>query len=370
MVTSVTELITEKTESTILTELLAAAAALDLPTTSWQSGSVPRVLLQCDARALADLRASVRSIALGAYLDDAEGGWLDILALGKYGVSRVLATFTEGYVRLTASASAGPYTIGAAALVVSDGTLRYRSTNTASLTLSAGGTLDVPVRAESPGADYNVSTINTLVSPALAGVTVTSPAYGGGATWRTADGTDDESDESVRVRCRARWGTLGRGANELAYIYLATTCPDAPAITRAKVVWGIGDGTVQVYIATSSGPASPSEVAAVKAYLDANAPGTDTPEVDAAAAVAIALTIAIATTDTSSANEDVIDDALQALQASLGIGDDVDLGAIYHACYAGTGIRDVDITTSAALDAAIGASEIASLSWTITLSAP
>ena len=370
MVTSVSELITEKTESTILTELLAAAAALGLPTTSWQSGSVPRVLLQCDARALADLRASVRSIALGAYLDDAEGGWLDILALGKYGVSRVLATFAEGYVRLTDTGGAGPWSIAAAALVVSDGTLRFRSTNTTTLTLPAGGTLDVPVRAEGTGADYNVSTLATMVSPALAGVTVTSPAYGGGATWRTADGADDEGDESVRVRCRARWGTLGRGANDDAYIYLATTCPDAPAITRAKVVWGIGDGTVQVYIATSSGPASPSEVAAVKAYLDTNAPGTDTPEVDAAAAVAIAINAMIATTDTSSANETVIDDALQALQASLDIGDDVDLGAIYHACYAGTGVRDVDLTVSPSADVSIGAHQIASLSWTLTLSAP
>ena len=88
------------------------------------------------------------------------------------------------------------------------------------------------VRAESPGTAYNVSgstLLLTPVSPALAGVTVTAAS-----DWIAPSGTPEESDASLRARCRLRWSTLGRGATLEAYQYNALTAGVA-AITRGHL---------------------------------------------------------------------------------------------------------------------------------------
>jgi phage-related baseplate assembly protein len=230
---------------------------------------------------------------------------------------------------------------------VSDGTRYYRSANATSVTVPAGSYVDVPVRAEGAGAAYNQPAVNVLVSPALPGVAVTSPNYGAGSSWRTADGRDEETDADLRARCVARWATLGRGATEAAYRYIATSCPAAPGVTRAAVVAGPGDGTLTLYLATSSGPASPTEVSLVAAWLAPLKPLTDVASVVAATAAPVSIVGTVKTRDTSAANLARITDALTVLQTSLGIGDDVDLGALYSACYAARDVVDVDLSSPA-----------------------
>jgi phage-related baseplate assembly protein len=290
-------------------------------------------------------------------------------ARSHFDITRSPATYATGYVRLTAAAGVGPYFVGPATLVVSDGVRLFRSTNTAQVTVPAGGSVDIPVRAEGAGSLYNAPSLTALVSPALAGVTVSSPAWGSGATWRTADGRDEETDADLRVRCRARWATLGRGATIEAYRYLATTCPDAPGVTRAGVVPGPGDGTVAIYLATTSGPASAGEATAVAAWLVPRSPATDRVSVAPATAVPVVITATITTRDTSDANRARVVDALMALQRALALGQLVDLGVLYAACYAATDVVDVDLSSPTA-DTPVATSAIAVLSWTITLVAP
>lgn len=363
------ELTRLRTRTELRDALLTRLGAAGFPVTSWPLGGVARTLVEGVAQGIADLWLAVAAIARGMLLDRAEHDWLTELARSHYDVARQPATFTQGYVRLTAVSGAGPYTISPASLVVSDGTRTFRSTNALALTLAVGGTLDVPVQAEAAGADSNVPSVSVLVTPALAGVDVASPAWGGGATWRTADGVDEEGDASVRARCRARWSTLGRGATLAAYAYLATTCPNAPGVTRAAVVPGPGDGTVRVYLATASGVASPAEVAAVQAYLDVRAPITDAPAAHAATAVPVTVTLAVQATDVSTANRARIETALGALQANLALGQRLDIGALYHAAYQAEGVRNATLTSPAA-DVVVSDDALAVMTWTVTMVAP
>lgn len=366
MTTSYATLTTPVTQAQYLAQILATLAAQGFPVTAWQSGNAGRTLAVADAAALTDLRAVIADVARGGYLDTATGDWLTLLAAGLFDITRTAAVYAVGSVTLACVSTAGPYSITAGALVVTDGTRRWRSTNTTTKTVPSGGSVVVDVRAESPGTAYNVSgslLSTTPVSPSLAGVTVTAAS-----SWLTTAGAAEESDASLRARCRARWGTLGRGANDSAYVYWARTGHSAAAdVTRAAVVWGAGDGKLTVYLAGPAGAVSGGTVSTVDAWLDINKPGTDDPTTASATARVVSLiaTVTVDAASDSTANRALATDALTDYFAGLDIGGDVDLGRLYEAFYAAAGIIDVDITQPAT-DTSVNNDEIATLSASIT----
>lgn len=346
--TSVTTLVTAKTADTLRAELLTALADAGFPVASWQPGSIPRDLVYADATALAQLHSVVAELAMAAFLDDATGDWLTLFAASRFQVTRTAAVATVGKVVVTVASGAGPYTITAGGLLVTDGARRWRSTNTTNVTISSAGTVTFTVRAESLGAAYNVanSAINAVVSPALAGVSVSNPVYASG-TWITTAGADAESDASLRQRCRDRWATLGRGATVAAYQYLARTGhASAAQVTRTAVVTGPGDGTLRVYLAGPAGPVDAGVVTTVQTWIDSNKPATDAPTVESAAAtsVTVTATVRVAAASDSTANRALATDALAAYFAALGIGEQVDLGRLYEAIYRAVGVVDCDIS--------------------------
>lgn len=369
-VESVSDILAAKSRDTLITEILAVLATDGCPVTAWQTGNPLRSLVRADATALADLHATVMLIGAAAFLDDASGDWLTLLARSKFDVTRVAGVACVGRVVLTVTAGAGPYTIAAGGLVVTDGARRWRSTNTTAITITSASPTTVEVQAEATGTDYNAAngTITTIVSPANAGVTVTNPAISGGP-WYTTAGAAEENDASLRQRCRDKWGTLGRGAGDTAYRYWARTGHAYEAqVTRAVVEWGVGNGAVTVRIAGPSSAISDAGiVSAVQAWVDANNPGTDDVTVVAATAksVSIDATIRVRTASDSVANRALATDAIAAYFASLDIGDDVDLGALYDACYAAAGVIDVDIATPTT-DTSVNNEEIAVASVALT----
>lgn len=365
MTTTYATLQTETTADAYLTTLLASLAAQGFPVTAWQPGNAGRSLARADAEALADLRSVIAEIARGGYLDTATGDWLDLVAGGLFDLPRVAATFAVGNVTLTCSAAAGPYAIGPGALVVTDGTRRWRSTNATTLTLATGGTLSVEVRAEAPGTASNIS--GTLLSsaplaPALAGVTVSAIP-----SWITTAAVDAETDAALRARCRLRWSTLGRGANLSAYEY-NTLSANVAGITRAQVLSGPGDGEVTVYVAQASGTATGGQVAAVQSALDVVKPVTDTALVVAATPVVIAVTatVYVSAASDSTPNRTLATDAISAYINGLAMGAaTVDTARIGASIYAAAGIRDVDLVAPAA-DVSIAAGQVATVG-TVTL---
>lgn len=370
-VNSISDILTAKSRDTLIAEILASLAADECPVTAWQTGNPLRTLTRADATALADLHATVSLIGAAAFLDDASGDWLTLLARSKFQVARVAAGACVGRVVLTVASGAGPYTLTAGGLLVSDGVRRWRSTNTSAVTITSAATTTIEVQAEAAGTAYNVAngTVTTVVSPALAGVTATNPAISGGP-WYTIAGAAEESDASLRQRCRDKWGTLGRGAGDTAYRYWARTGHAFQSqVTRAVVEWGIGDGTVTVRIAGPTSAITDSAIVdEVQSWVDLNNPGTDTVTVVAATArtVTITGTIRVRAASDSAANRALATDAIAAYFASLDIGDDVDAAAIDAACYAARGVIDVDLTAPTS-DTSVSNGEIAvpsvSLTW-------
>ncbi len=269
MTTTLDTLLDPPTKDEQLTELLADAVALGFPTTSWHSGSVPRTLLEVEAETLSGVKAQVRDAAAGGFIDLAAGDWLTLLARGVFEVERDPGLLTQGTIRLTCSAAAGPYSIGVRSLWVSDA-LGRRYTNIAAGTLASGGTLDLTVEAEQVGSEYNVAIgAITILVLALPGVTVTNPDIGGG-TWITQAGAGAEGDEALRARCRARWGTLGTGSTASAYEYWARAASaEVRRVTvREHDALGIDtDGAVTVVLAGETGTVSAAAVSAVLAYI-------------------------------------------------------------------------------------------------------
>jgi len=283
-------LITSSTNEEAKARLLARLEDAEFPVTDWEDGGVARTLIEMDAEESRMYSEAQVEVAKAGFLSTATGNWLTLYAREVYGLTRYPATYAEGTERLTCAAGEGPYTILPGQLWFTDGVRRYW--NTTGGTLASGGTLDVTIRAESPGADYNVSigTITTLVTT-LVGVTCTNIDNGSG-TWATTQGTDEETDTLIKQRCRSRWAVLGIGANVDWYVYYCRNeHPYAAQVTRVRVdIDPYGNGNVIVTIAGPDGELIPTVVNTVNSWIQARKPLCTSVTVQSAANQLIDLT--------------------------------------------------------------------------------
>lgn len=350
----------------LLEELRAAGFALALAPSNDNRRNVTELV----AAGLAKVDEVIGKVAAGAFLDTALEDWLPLRAKSGFDVDAKPATLATGTVRLTCAATAGPYALAPGALWVgrpaTGAVPARRFQTTTGGALAAGGTLDVQVSAEAPGGAYNLGNgqITTVFSGALPGVTVSNPA-GLSGSWLIAPGTDAEQPDPLKARCRARWGTLGRGATDAAYAFLASSAH--PEITRVRVYAGPGDGTLTVILAGDAAGVSNAAVNAAQAEIDAKHPKTDAPTARSAslATTTPAGTVVVRAAQRAAAQAGA-DVARLALLRSLDIGEGLDLGAIY-AVLRQPGVVDVDLVTPAgdtpiAYDAVAGL-DLSALVW-------
>lgn len=331
----------------LLLELRDAGFALALA----PSGDSRRNAVEFTAAALAKADEMVSKIAAGAFLETVVGDWLTLRARSGFDTERKAAGMTVGTVRLTCASTAGPYTVGVGGVWVgraaSGSQPARRFQNLTGGTLPQGGYIDVQVSAEAPGSAYNLGNgqITTLFT-GLSGVSVSNPGFGVNNTWNTwitTQGTDEEGTDPLRARCRSRWGTIGRLANDSAYAYLATTA--SAEITRVRVYRGAGDGTVEVVVAGATGAVSESARAAADAAITAQRPSTDAHTVTRASVLSVVPTGTVYCRSASLAAAQAAADAARlAYLAAADIGAAVDLGAIY-VCLRQPGVTDVDLVT-------------------------
>jgi phage-related baseplate assembly protein len=295
-----------------------ALAIPTLPTTAWQPGTVPLTLLETDAAVLEDYDRLIATIAAGGLVEYAQGPWLDLLAWNVYGLTRRPAVSTKGRVVLMDLAGAGPFDIAVGQLWLASGNGK-RFVNSAAATLPKSSVAAVEITAESPGIAYNVAndSITTMIT-ALPGVVVTNPDFGSGSWWTQA-GNDEEGDESLRARCKARWATLAVGATPDAYTFWARNA--SSAVTRTKVSTSGVPGEVLVIIAGASGGVSAEVAGLVQADLAGRIPLTSTVTVSSAQAVPVRLegTVNVLAGRAVSAQA-AAETALAAYMASLPIG--------------------------------------------------
>jgi uncharacterized phage protein gp47/JayE len=275
MPTTLTDVLTPKTEDQATADILARLDALGLYATSWHTDSIARRLVQAFGYVVARVTERAAVLARAAFNETAEGDALDAFSASRYRNNRIPSVATEGKIKLTCSAAAGPYTITAGELVVADAEegLEFRALTGG--TLKPGNTLEIVVRSEKPGTSGNVAngTITKLVSPALAGVTVNNPALPSTSSWITVLGADAESDASLRERNRSKWGTGAIEDSVGVLIYRVRTA--SPSIARLAVddSNAAGPGAVAIYAAGIAGTCTGDAATAAQAALNARSFG-------------------------------------------------------------------------------------------------
>ena len=318
-------LLVSETKAQIYTRGLAVADAIGLNTSSWVAGDPTRSLYHFLADALSRLESMVAGFVGSGFLDYAEGDWLTLLAEQFYGVTRVEATYASTTVTLTNA--------GGAVFVLEVGDVVLKSTSSGKTytvtalpigdTLAAGGTLDVEVTADEPGSDSSAlaTEINALVTTML-GVTCSNAT--------AAVGLDEEEDESLRDRCRAKLGMLSPNGPSDAYNYVvkASDLTGVTDITRARTVGDSATGDVTVYIAAADGAAALASVTAAQTAVEAwAAPICVTPTVVNATEVTIPVTYQVwlytSVGEETTTIEAAIATALEEMFAARPIGGDV-----------------------------------------------
>lgn len=348
MALSLTELLAPKTRDQIADDIFASLTAAGFPVTAWQTGSVPRTLVFAFAATLAVLWGLIAQVAAGAFLQFATGRWLTLHAKGRFDLDRIAATFARHSLTLV-NASASPVTItpGQLVLTTSSGAVRFRSTNTTNVTVSASGSSPITVQAETAGVAGNTSPA-VLVTPATAGLSFTWGSL-------TTQARDEESDAALRARCLARWATLGSGFTRAAVAYWCTSAlfSDGTSVGCTRVGFSVppGDGTYVVYVAGSSGALGSTGVTRLQAVLEERCPITDSPQVTDATEVTLAVsgTVQFKAGYNTSANQIAVGDAVATVVNAKDIGDatGIDLGVLYATVYSAVpgGVQDVDLTS-------------------------
>jgi hypothetical protein len=274
---SIDELITALTTDEVKSSIYTILDSLGISTTSWQPGAPTRTIIAVLSQMFAAKEAVTveavkgMSLELSPALDSGlPSQWLKNNAIEVYGVTPIEAEFASNDVVFTNAGGGvfGPFAPGD--VVVSNSTNDKTYVNTEIFSLLALGTATVNMQAQEIGTDSNaaIGQIDGLVTTLpLVSVTNLVPFAG----------TDGETSDELKQRCRDSRGALSPNGPRSAYDYVAKTptLNGGVSITRVRVLPPPGDGTQTVVIANAAGIVSAPNVALVQIGIDAHA----TPEV-------------------------------------------------------------------------------------------
>lgn len=274
---SIGELLTAQTSDEVFAVFVQALVNLGVPANKWRRGGVASSMLRVVAITFAGFTSLMVAALSAQFLPYASGNWLTLLAYYVYGVTRTPATFASTSCVLT-NDGGGVYSYSIGQFTVKDSVTGVTFTNQALFSLAAAGanptTATVAFEATVLGSagNANPGDIDTLVTSAL-GVSVTNPG--------PAIGIDQQSDSDLQAECTdslaARNVRNPRNAYEWAVTTATNSVTGAPvAINRVQVsapgatyVSGVpltppaagAPGTVTVWCASPSGPASSTDLA-------------------------------------------------------------------------------------------------------------
>ncbi len=231
--------------------ILAVLVTVGFVVTAWPEGGIALAIVDVLATVYSAFTLVAAAAINGGFLDTAEGAWLTYKAKSDYDVTRFPATFVAGKIRLT-NTGGGLYIIEPGDLTFAHGTTKktYRNTSGGTLSPGPGTTLDLDIIAEEVGTASNAlpGTITTMVATLLE---VTATNVG------ALVGQDEESDDSLRIRCRLSMGRLSPNGPKIAYEYYARSAVRADGsaigVTRVRFPTPPGDGSFQIILATASG---------------------------------------------------------------------------------------------------------------------
>ena len=345
MTVSLLDIASQTTPANALALLLNYLTISGLPATAWQEGSVPRTLLEGESVAYADAMNLVAAITNGNILDLSEGEWLTLLAANVYQLTRKPAVFARGTATITNnSGSSFSQPAGSLLAASTQSTTSFRITD-AIVGLANGAAIAVAAQAEEAGLGGNVAvnTITSLLTP-YPGISINNP--GTANVWLTQIGTREESDESLRIRCKARWPGRGGGKTLLAYEGMAL---EIEQVRQARVFPNKpGDGKAIIVIAGDTNPLDNSVVLQAEALILPRASLCALVDVQAASAVnlTVVATAYVESAFAATAAAD-LDTALRTLIANRRIGQGVYRAEIIEALMAVPGVGNVELSAPA-----------------------
>lgn len=201
--------------------------------------------------------------------EDLEGidpALLDIVVYGFFLTSRNRATKARHLFTLTNTASGGPYTVKAGTLAQTQSGLFFEAIEEQNIPPGPSVTT-IEFRAVTVGTTGNI--VPGEIAKLMQGLPGVDISNAPGSLLIAA--IDDETNVQLVARAQSRWGTLGRGGHDDAIRYLIATA--VPSITRIGIdnANPFGPGTVGIWLANASGPATSQELldaeAAVKRPL-------------------------------------------------------------------------------------------------------
>lgn len=195
------------------------------------------------------------------FADTAEGVYLDYHAQSR-GLSRRGASRAVGEVIFSITEpTAVPLTIPVGTVVATGGETPLRFETLETVVIPVGGTsIHADVKALSTGRAYNVAegAVSVIVTPPAGVEFVTNPDP-------FTSGSDEESDEKLRIRIIDSFKNVSNGTNCAYYENIAT---QVAGITGAGVVpRSRGAGTVDVYVAGDGTEVSDEQVAEAQKLL-------------------------------------------------------------------------------------------------------
>jgi len=273
---TVSQLTKTVTRDEALDTLVQVLQGFGFESTSWQSGSVQRTLLEMAAEVWSQVSGTVASIATGGFNILATGEALTQFSDSVYDNQRILASPTRGQMVLTETDGAGPYVFAVGDVVSVESSTGTTFRNTTGGTLNPSSTLTLEFAAEVGGSSGNISPNATLaLQTTIAGVTVTNPAIVPTSTWITVYGFDQESDARLRVRNSNKWPSQSQARPQDALVFLALEAKASNGLTTGITKAFVnasnpqGPGSVDIYVANDATTATAQQVADVDVYMQA-----------------------------------------------------------------------------------------------------
>lgn len=266
---SVFSLIAKQTADEIFTLALEVAELVGLPVSTWRTGDPTRTQFRALARKLANADEIQTELAKAAFItgpeaERASGEWLKLRVADVYGVEAEEAKFATPSITLD-NAGGGLFEWDTRGLVVSSSSTgaTFRSQSPGLINpLETGVVVSLVADVAGSAGSVGLDEIDTIVSPALTGVTIASST--------AAIGSDAQSDVGLIEQALATLGALSPNGPVDAYEFVARNAEltGIQGVTRAKGEGDTADGTVTVYVATTTAALDVDSVAAIQAAVD------------------------------------------------------------------------------------------------------
>lgn len=362
MTIDIRTLFTAATADSILAAGLELCASLGLPVTAWQVDNPSRVILKWLASSLASRDDAASVYIQSGFLSSATGSWKTLVAQEVYGVTRTAATYATVDVTLS-NGGGGVYVrdAGEVILKASGSGVTYRSTEAMSLASGPGTSVTIACIADEAGSagTVGVDGVDEIVSTML-GVTISGSTAG--------VGVDEQSDDSLEEECFATIGRASPNGPPDAYnaTVLDADLTGAPLITRAHTTEDASDGTVTVYVATSSGAVSSGDVALAQAAVEIwSTPAGMTPTVVSATVDPQSVALNISGEDIPATAETDIEALIVTYYSTVSIGGYVSSSALVslaHEYLVDAGATEVEVTNASGTGGQLAEGYVATVS--------